>query len=221
MTGKIIYKISTGPARRLRRAAWQDHAWSTTPSLNNTTRAVYGGDLLGNVWRFDVNAAPTATRLATAKDLSDNPQPITVRPELAESAASEAAYPSATGKYLGAGRPEHPPRRRRSRRSEDSSVTDSAPRTCACTLEVRHPIDRTRYGPAHPDTVPSPTDWSTNGWLVDLPDTGERVNVDLWCSSGTLSVAVERTDERTCNRGRLRWFNFFDVATGGSAGAGQ
>src|SRR5471030_2730036 len=89
-TGQILYKIATGAGD------------STTPSglaqinnfvdfaaVNNTTRQVYGGDLLGNVWRFDVNdsIAPggrEATLLGVATDGGGAPQPITTRPELAE-----------------------------------------------------------------------------------------------------------------------------------------
>jgi hypothetical protein len=85
VTGKIIHKLSTGVGD------------STTPSglgqinnfvdrarVNNTTVRVYGGDMLGNVWRFDVNdnLAPSgreASLLGTAKAPDGSPQPITVR----------------------------------------------------------------------------------------------------------------------------------------------
>jgi type IV pilus assembly protein PilY1 len=47
----------------------------------------YAGDLLGNIWKFDLrdtNAAPswTASRLFTATDPGNNPQPITSKPEI-------------------------------------------------------------------------------------------------------------------------------------------
>jgi Tfp pilus tip-associated adhesin PilY1 len=61
--------------------------WVNFPSYNNTVLRVYGGDLLGNLWRFDVNdtipgTGVEAARLATLKDGDGNAQPITARPEL-------------------------------------------------------------------------------------------------------------------------------------------
>ena len=58
--------------------------------INNMTLRVYGTDVLGNIWRFDVNDSITpsgreATLLGTAKDSGGTPQPITIRPELSRS----------------------------------------------------------------------------------------------------------------------------------------
>ena len=43
--------------------------------------ALYGGDLLGNVWRFDLSTKATPFRMAILKDASGNLQPVTAAPE--------------------------------------------------------------------------------------------------------------------------------------------
>lgn len=76
---------------------------------------VYAGDLLGNLWKFDLSDADPANwkvayrsgsnpaPIATAKDASGNPQPITTAPELAKITQAGNTYTVAffgTGKYL-------------------------------------------------------------------------------------------------------------------------
>lgn len=55
------------------------------PVTNAKIGAVYGGDLLGNLWRFDINDLIGATgadvhKLAALKDVDGNGQPITTKP---------------------------------------------------------------------------------------------------------------------------------------------
>jgi type IV pilus assembly protein PilY1 len=55
------------------------------PESDNTVEVVYGGDLYGNLWRFDINKTiGEAQLLAVLKDgVGDgNPQPITTKPEV-------------------------------------------------------------------------------------------------------------------------------------------
>jgi type IV pilus assembly protein PilY1 len=56
-----------------------------SPSTDSTIVAVYGGDLLGNLWRFDINneigaAGVDAQLFAVLKDGTGKRQPITTRP---------------------------------------------------------------------------------------------------------------------------------------------
>ncbi|MDS4012805.1 MAG: PilC/PilY family type IV pilus protein [Candidatus Accumulibacter sp.] len=84
-------------------------AWANFPDLNNTAERVYGGDLEGNLWRFDINgeipqtADPPvydAQRLASLRDATGSPQPITTRPELGRIAYHPVVFVG-TGKLLG------------------------------------------------------------------------------------------------------------------------
>lgn len=68
---------------------------------NNVTHRVYGGDLLGNLWRFSVEPGSFGVHsLAVLKDSSGNLQPITVRPQVTTINGSPVVYVG-TGRYLG------------------------------------------------------------------------------------------------------------------------
>lgn len=77
------------------------------PSSDNTALEVYGGDLLGNLWRFDVNddigaAGFDAQLLAVLRGPSGNYQPITSKPEVGSISGYSAVFVG-TGSYLGGG----------------------------------------------------------------------------------------------------------------------
>ncbi len=55
---------------------------------------------------------------------------------------------------------------------------------------------------------------STNGWYVDLPEPGERVNVSMELQLGTLVVASNVPANTACEPGGFGFLNFFDFATG-------
>ena len=68
-TGAIIHKIATtaGTAGTPSGLA-QINNFVDNGLIDNTTLRVYGGDVLGNMWRFDFLPGATATLLGTAKD---------------------------------------------------------------------------------------------------------------------------------------------------------
>jgi type IV pilus assembly protein PilY1 len=67
----------------------------------NVSSRVYGGDLFGNLWRFDIGSGGyTKQILATFKDASGNPQPITARPQVTTLDGKTVVFVG-TGKYLG------------------------------------------------------------------------------------------------------------------------
>ena len=236
MTGKILYKIRAGDGS----PAFGDTtnpsglakitAWVSDAAHNNTTLRVYGGDLLGNVWRFDVNdqvdalgnpvlppAGREATRIATLKDAASNPQPITVALRLAEVGSPPVPYIYAgTGKYLG---------------TSDASTT---PTLTQSIYAIKDPLTTTAYADLRTGTLkrltmttsgtdrfvncdsasPTANCSSTNGWYVDLPEPGERVNVSMELQLGTLVVASNVPANTACEPGGFGFLNFFDFATG-------
>jgi type IV pilus assembly protein PilY1 len=65
----------------------------------------FAGDLLGNLWRFDVSAASTASwtyeKVFTARDASNNPQPITSAPGVARDTTTGKVWVFfGTGRYM-------------------------------------------------------------------------------------------------------------------------
>ncbi|MEI7431405.1 MAG: PilC/PilY family type IV pilus protein, partial [Betaproteobacteria bacterium] len=87
-TGALIRSISTGVGSTTDPSGLAKiTAQVVNPTSDATVEAVYGGDMLGNLWRFDINNNVGATGydaqlLATLKDGSGNVQPITTRPQV-------------------------------------------------------------------------------------------------------------------------------------------
>ena len=84
------------------------NGWVDNAAFDNTVRTVYGGDLKGNLWRFELDGTASATvtlnsvtRLATVVDPSGAAQPITTKPELGKVNGADRAVFFGTGKFLG------------------------------------------------------------------------------------------------------------------------
>lgn len=219
MTGKILYKISTGAGTSVDPSGLNRIAgWTENSLRNNTTDRVYGVDLLGNVWRFDINdilnaAGREATRVATVVDDLGVGQPITTRPELAEVGGATFVY-VATGKYLG---------------TTDLSNTqlqtiwglrDDLTPTALTLTSLRTNLREMTITNQGSGTSAFRTNGctancgSTDGWFADLPDTGERVNIDMKLQLGTLVVASNVPESNACNIGGYAWLNYFNNEDG-------
>jgi len=220
-TGEILYKIATSAGD------------STTPSglaqinnyvekadIDNTTVRVYGTDLLGNIWRFDVNdnTAPSgreATLVGTAKDGSGNAQPITVRPELSRIGDQPMLF-VATGRLLGATDVSD-----LQTQSIYGIVDPVIGTTAFANLRTAlAPLAMTQSGSGVGATRTiactgtSAQCASTDGWRVDLPDSGERVNVEMKLRSGTLVIASNVPQISACSSGGYSWINYLNWKSG-------
>lgn len=220
-TGQILSKISTGegdtstPSGLTHVSNFVDNT-----AVDNTTLRLYGGDLLGNIWRFDI-ANGTATLIGTAKDGSGAGQPITTRPELAEIEGKPMVF-VATGRLLGAGDLSD------SRVQSIYGVMDplTVPGgTAAVYGDLRSSLKprtmtQTGTAPSAMRTIACPATATeaqcavSSGWVVDLPDPGERVNVDMRLQLGTLVVASNVPNADACNAGGYSWLNYVDFSTG-------
>jgi len=115
VTGAVLNKTSTGAATNPPSGLAKLSPLLDSLITDFTTRFVYGGDLNGDVWRFDLGAvgaagAPTVTKIASLKDSSGVAQSVTTRPELGDplnnttnslgGTGTPAVY-VATGRYLG------------------------------------------------------------------------------------------------------------------------
>jgi len=57
--------------------------------------------------------------------------------------------------------------------------------------------------------------WTTDfGWRLDLPDSGERANVDPQLQLGTFVVATNVPSLDSCTAGGTSYLNFLDYQTG-------
>jgi type IV pilus assembly protein PilY1 len=55
---------------------------------------------------------------------------------------------------------------------------------------------------------------ATDGWVINLPDAGERVNVEMRLRSGTLVVGSNVPQISACVSGGYSWLNYFNYRDG-------
>lgn len=192
-----------------------------SPSDNTATR-FYGGDLLGNLWRFDIDdlVQPNKSALLLAKFQIDvnTPQPITIKLETVD-VSGHPVVVVATGRYLG--------------------VTDIENTTQQSIYGVRDTFTNSGWGDVRANTTDfviqtftlsndangkpvsaavtdNKVDWGTKGgWRVDLPQTGERVSSNLGLQFSTLSIGTTIPSGNACDSGGASWRYYLNVANGG------
>jgi type IV pilus assembly protein PilY1 len=225
-TGRILNRFTTGVGSAASPSGLAKiNGWTTSGNTDNTTLAIYGGDLQGNLWRFQLDSAQTnylsVTRVAQAVDPSGVAQPITVKPELGQVAGKRVIL-FGTGRFLQDADPDDTQRQTIYALRDEENQGPISPATAIIpdvragsavrvrTLQSGSTEDTRTVAPG---TAPT---WASEwGWLVDLPDTGERVNVDPQLQLGTLVVASNVPDDEACTAGGTSWINFLDYATGG------
>jgi type IV pilus assembly protein PilY1 len=217
VTGQIIYRISTGAGDSATPSGLNHiNGWASNATVNNTIERIYGADLLGNIWRFDVNdsIAPSgreATKVAQVVDSSSNPQPITTRPELAEVNGQPFVYVS-TGRYLGT--TDLSDTQTQTIWAIQDPMTSTAVTNLRSTLGQRT-ITNVGTGTSAYRTVTSDNDCAVGaGWYADLPDTGERVSIDMKLQLGTLIVPSNVPSSNACTIGGYSWLNYVDYQSG-------
>src|SRR5690606_23625722 len=87
---------TTAPSGLAKIAVWADNA-----AVDNTGKYVYGGDIQGNLWRFNLQTKPIEVlHIGTLPDDNGRPQPVTTRPELGLVMGHRVVFVG-TGRYLG------------------------------------------------------------------------------------------------------------------------
>ncbi|MES2106994.1 MAG: PilC/PilY family type IV pilus protein [Pseudomonadota bacterium] len=182
--------------------------WADSPEKNNTAGYTYGGDLNGNVWRFDINAG-TVFQFAILKDSSGNLQPVTTQPVLASINGVKVVY-VATGKYL-----EVSDLQDTSKQSIYAMKDDNATTTLVNPRTVLVQQTFTASGATRTVATSNSVNFTTqSGWFVDFPDSGERVNTDPTLDAGLLFVPTIVPSSTVCTPGGYGWFNYFDYRYG-------
>lgn len=208
-TGTRLSQIGTGagsastPSGLAKIKAYADDA-----EKNNTTKYVYGGDLLGNLWRFNIedNSVMKFAQL----EASGQPQPITTAPELGLVNNKPVVFVG-TGKYLEVSDLLNTDQQTLyAIKDDNASSTVVNPRSSLVQQTiVANGADNRQSGTS------SAVDFSSGlGWYVDLPDSGERQNVNARLVLGTLLVPTTVPTSSACQPAGYGWFNYFDYKTG-------
>jgi len=231
-TGTVAGVCATAPCPS---GLGQVSAWVDNPRYNNTTTKVYGGDLFGNVWRFDVNdtigpSGVEAQNVATLYGPTGNVQSITSRPELGKVDTYPVIYVG-TGRYLGA---------KDLNTSDTQSIyaikdNGTSPGTSSSIFgNPRSDVGATGFvqqtlttstclsgsafcvaGAAIRTGTSNAVNFATQkGWFVDLPGTRERATTDPQLALGTLAVTTNLLNPSACAVGGQSYANFFDYKSG-------
>jgi len=169
----------------------------------NTAVGMYGGDLYGNMWRMN----PTTGVLSKLASFGKT-KPIMVAPEIAllEDPTKFAVY-FGTGKYLG-----------------ESDLTDTSVQSLyavkddgSTTLsDTTTLVQQTTTDSGTTRTFSDNTvDWNNKfGWYVNLPDTGERVNIDPQLFNNTIIFSTTVPTASACQPGGYSWLYQLGYLTG-------
>jgi type IV pilus assembly protein PilY1 len=221
-TGTLKFTLNTGvgspgnPSGLGKISAWVDDALN-----DNTIKRIYGGDMLGNLWRFDVDdviapAGTEATQLASFQT-AGGPQPITTVPELGLVSNKPMIFVG-TGSYLTS--TDVTDTNQQSLygivdKLEATGIGNARSASCALVQQTVTNIDANSR-----TTSTQPVDLNTKcGWYLDFPAVSagsgsERVNVDPKLQLGVLAVATNIPANNICTVGGSSFLYFFDYATG-------
>ena len=176
-----------------------------------TVQQVYGGDLDGNVWRFDVNPSltlwsPTPTLFAQLRDVNGNVQPVTTQPEI------ESDPKNNTDRWIFVG----------TGKLLDTTDLTTATNYNDSMYAVKDGFKTQVEPAAHPGfslpvtraqlVLQSPTSTTgitlpavssgKDGWVIDFATgSGERVNVDPIALGGAVAWVTNTPTNDPCTQG--------------------
>ncbi|NKI72659.1 PQQ-binding-like beta-propeller repeat protein [Collimonas pratensis] len=210
-------------------------AWVNYPLVDNTSLRAYGGDLLGNVWRFDINGGTAPQLLVTLMDASSNTQAVTVAPELGNINGNAVVYVG-TGRYLGVSD--------QSSTSQQSfyAIKDPLTTVAGKAIYTTNPqtngsnfIAQTLTATTCPSNAPASAcatgqnvitssnnavSFATNnGWYINFPGSGERDNTDPSLALGSVIFNTNVPSTTACTAGGTSYVYFLNYLTGGALSA--
>lgn len=189
---------------------------------NNAVDYVYGGDLFGNLWRFDLTNASTGSwsvsKFATLKDSVGTTQPITTAPRMTFNAGVRMVLVG-TGQYLGntdipgsSGANTASSQTQTMYGLKDSLVALSDPLRTSLVQQTVTTSGSTRL--FSNNTV----DLSVkSGWYIDLPTTGERVSTQPAVYLNNLVFTSNIPSSVKCDPGGSSWLYQVNTKTGSLA----
>lgn len=218
-TGDVIREIAVGPTGASN--GLSAPAGVLGPD-GRTLAYVYAGDMLGNVWKFDLtNASPaswTGTSLFTATD-GGVAQPISGALTLATHPLTNQRWVFfGTGRYMTTGDVAST-----AVQSMYGFVDDGTPivRSGAGANLTQRTVAVTGTTNGYPvrgfeDNTPLPA--GSKGWFINLPASGERIVQDAQVVSTFLITASIVPTGDACESGGSGFINALDAFTGTSAG---
>ncbi|WP_374581955.1 pilus assembly protein [Pseudoduganella sp.] len=176
---------------------------------DDTALAAYGGDLHGNLWRFDLKNRSASQLLKLGSGM-----PITTTPEVVTIGTKRSVF-VATGRFLGTDDLAPPAKKQViiGVRDNGSGVVEFPGTLIKQSLT---PVSEGGVVKTRTNASKQKVSWATDGgWYVELDDAGERVSVDPQLFFGTLLVSSVVPTASDCESGGYSWMYQLDYNTGG------
>ena len=185
---------------------------------------VYAGDLQGNLWKFNLTdsnpanwtVALSGSPLFTAKDASNNVQPITSAPVVTPHPNGGFMIDFGTGKYLEGA--DIDPSNFPYKTQTLYGIWDKGDgTTVAGSTLVQQTVIGTvnNNGTTYRLTSQNPIDWiAQKGWYLDLPTSGERVAYNPLLRFGRFVAVTLIPSNSPCEFGGTSWLMELDYLTG-------
>jgi len=173
---------------------------------NNQTKYVYGGDLLGNLWKFDIDAASVSLFATVAPNQAITVPPIVIKDK------SDTLVLFGTGKLLELSDILTTQTQSLYAMRDDGTETFTDPHGNSDFEEHTFTTDlgaKTRKVSAHIDGQ------GAKGWYIDL-DPGERQTVMAQLLGGVLTVPTIVKKGDACSPEGFSWVNQLNYSTGSS-----
>jgi type IV pilus assembly protein PilY1 len=183
---------------------------------NGTADFVYGGDLQGNMWKFDLSASSSASwNLAYRLFNGSSDEAITTTPEVSKSPNGDYLVYFGTGKYL--------------ENSDKSSnpdnkfygVWDHFGGSVSIGQLVKQEVTAivNEPGGSYREVTNNNVSYSgaspDRGWYLDFPENGERSVTDASLRGGRVIFTTMTPDAGACAYGGSSWLMELDYLTGG------
>lgn len=236
-TGKLIKKIDTGVGYTDARATNHPNGLATPTAIDvdGDFKAdyIYAGDLLGNLWKFDISNAnegswgiANGAPLFKAQNDQGQPQPITTDPFVYKNIAGGKGYLVyfGTGKFFeqtDAMAVDQPTQ-------SFYAIWDKDPRAGSPNI-TRSNLFQQEFisqfnanGIQYRKTKPGNVNWQTQfGWYLDFimagDNQGEKQVSDITFNNNTVifSTTLPQSQQNTCEFGGASWLYFLNAADGG------
>ena len=186
-TGAVIHEFSTGVGTLANEAGLAHLVGFAEP--DGTVRYAYGGDLLGNVWRFDLQDKGAPVKIAQLRGPApgSDVQPVTAAPEIL-STAGKRVIVVGTGRLLDASDFGN------TRVQSIYAIADGT-----LLADARAGLVRQTYTSATNSITNAAVDFRTGrGWYIDLP-AGEQLNTRPSIAYGALAFVSNTTGSTDCS----------------------
>ncbi|MDM0115271.1 PilC/PilY family type IV pilus protein [Variovorax sp. J22R133] len=224
--GTIIKDLSTGVGSSANPSGLAKiSAFLVNPGVDDTADFVYGGDLLGNVWRFDLTGTSTSTwnvkKVATLVDKNGVAQPITGSPELGLVNGKRMVYVG-TGQYLGATDIPGAAGANASATQGQSFyglMDDLSSTPTISPLRLNLVAQAATVAGTNINVTTNPVNLATKrGWVLDFPTSpvGERSYTSPVLFQGVLAFTTNIPSSDQCTPGGSSNLYFLNYANGGA-----